>query len=278
MAQTSLRSRSWVFTLNNPTEGEILGLQGLPVRYLIYGNEVSPTTNTPHLQGYLETINKTSRKQLSKMIPRAYTEQRKGTQEEAIAYCKKDGLVHEHGVPAMSQTTKGECGKRTYEDAFQLAKEGRIDEIEEPLRTRFYNTYKNIRKDYQLVPPPNDSLDLHWFYGPTGTGKSTTAREENPGYYVKGTNKWWDGYVDQPCVIIEEWNPTVPEVLSQQLKEWCDHHAFSAQTKGGMICIRPPKIIITSNYSMEECFSQRLLEPLRRRFKQTHFTDLFTKQ
>ena len=48
---------------------------------------------------------------------------------------------------------------------------------------------------------------------------------------------------------------------------------FSAEVKGGSMCIRPRRIIITSNYSLEQCFGDpAVLEPLRRRFKVKHFS------
>jgi hypothetical protein len=56
------------------------------------------------------------------------------------------------------------------------------------------------------------------------------------------------------------------------LKEWCDHHPFAAETKGSTTVLRPPKVIITSNYSMEECFTDpNILEPLKRRLNVRYF-------
>lgn len=114
-------------------------------------------------------------------------------------------------------------------------------------------------------------MDFHWWYGDSGSGKSLTARRENPDHYLKHPNKWWDGYNGQQCVIIDEWQPS-HSMLAHHLKEWCDHHAFCAEVKGGTMCIRPPKVIITSNYSLEECFpNQADLLPLKRRFTVKRF-------
>jgi len=47
--------RNWVFTLNNYTDDDIDRLANPyeQVKYIAYGKEIAPTTETPHLQGYL---------------------------------------------------------------------------------------------------------------------------------------------------------------------------------------------------------------------------------
>lgn len=264
------RSRAWVFTLNNYDEEDMTNVKNCGYQYVVVGKEVGEA-GTPHLQGYVYFKTLKSLKGLKKKVPKAHWEPRRGSHEQAREYCMKDGDYLEEGVPPMSQQKKGECGKRVYEEAFELAKQGKIDEIPEPLRTRFYQTYKRIRKDYQVVPESMPELINEWYWGETGAGKTRKAREENPGAYLKNANKWWDGYVDQEVVIIDEWSPD-HACLASHLKQWADHHAFAAESKGGMLCIRPKKIIITSNFSPEECFPNvQDLEPIRRRFKVTEF-------
>lgn len=260
--------------MNNYTEEEVeLLRQSQGHKYLVFGKEVGEK-GTPHLQGYVFWPTLKSLKQMSKFLERAHWEPQRGSFEQAIEYCKKDGSFEELGEAPMSDKKKGECGKRVYQEAFELAKQGKIDEIEEPLRTRFYNTYKKIRADYQVVPESIGSLEHEWYYGDSGTGKTRKAREENPGAYLKNPNKWWDGYVDQEVVVIDEWSP-VHECLAAHLKQWADHHPFCAETKGSSLCIRPRKIIVTSNYHPEQCFTKEEdLEPIKRRFKITHFNKL----
>jgi hypothetical protein len=216
----------------------------------------------------VQFLSKKSFKQVHELLPGCHLEAAKGRPDQAANYCKKDGDFHEHGIVPTTPGEQGENERKRYQRAWELAKSGDIEEIDSDIRMRHYGTIKRIRADYQQVPDSLPTLDFHWYTGASGTGKSRAAREENPGYFVKNKNKWWCGYVDQPCVIIEEWNPEIIPALNHMLKEWLDHHPFCAETKGSSAAIRPPKIIVTSNYTLEECFgSDRvgLLEPIKRR-------------
>ena len=46
------QGKNWCFTLNNPTPEEVVGVQGVVCRYLLYGEEVGEA-GTPHLQGFV---------------------------------------------------------------------------------------------------------------------------------------------------------------------------------------------------------------------------------
>ncbi len=269
------RARPWRFTLNNWTLADETALHALlGYKYLVFGKEVGES-GTPHLQGLIIFTNKKSMKQVSSLIPRANLDV--CYDPPAMAeYCKKENDFYQDGTAPQSKKTQGETEKKRYQRAWELAKDPNADfeDIDADIRVRLYGTIKRIRADFQVAPTSMPTLDFHWYYGPSGTGKSRKAREENPQAYIKNTNKWWDGYVDQDVVIIEEWNPSMPIPLQQYLKTWCDHHSFTAETKGSTMCIRPPKIIITSNYSLEECFGHDpagLLQPLKRRLSALHF-------
>lgn len=73
--------------------------------YIIYGIEICPETKKEHYQGYMEFDGQIRFGQLKKIFPKMHIEQRKGTQKQAIEYCKKDGKVYEYGE-------KKEQGKR----------------------------------------------------------------------------------------------------------------------------------------------------------------------
>lgn len=267
--------RNFVFTLNNYDGTEFL--DEIECRYVVAGREIGES-GTPHLQGFISFTNRRAFTAVKKLIPRAHIEPAK-TIRAAIDYCKKeDKNPYERGDPPMTKQEQGSAEKRRWDDAFTAAKDGRFDDIDSDIRIRYYNTFKRIAHDYQPELPSMDTIDgcFFWYYGGSGTGKSSKARNDNPGYYLKRKNKWWDGYRPGQVVIIEEWGLEDSKFLGDMLKEWCDHHSFAAEVKGGYTTLRPPKIIITSNYSMEQCFPdvQGHLMPLQRRIKAVHFNKL----
>lgn len=261
------RSRDYCYTLNNYTEGERDALRALACVYMVFGYERGES-GTPHLQGYVRFKCQKTLSAVKKVMPRAHWETRKGTVEQAIAYCMKEGDFEEFGVKPMTQKEKGACNKRRYEEAWELAKQGRIEEIDADLRIRHLNTLKKIREDFAPKPDKLSTLDNEWIYGPTGTGKTRGAWERYPDAYCKTANTlWWDGYNGEDVVIIDDFDKYhVKEGFD--LKIWGDHNPFQAQRKGGNRLIRPKKIIVTSNYHPREIWDdEQTVGPICRRFR-----------
>lgn len=101
-----------------------------------------------------------------------------------------------------------------------------------------------------------DSIDgsFFWYHGPSRTANSRRAREENPGAYIKLPVEHWYNYNGEDVVIIEDWCLGLHGLISN-LKIWADHYPFRAEINDGEFSlIRPKKIIITSNYTIDECF------------------------
>lgn len=105
------RAIQWCFTLNNYTVDEYDGLLGLypeNVEYIIIGKEIATTTGTPHLQGYFKL---TERKRFNQVKDLCNTVRIslyacKGTAQQNIDYCSKDGDFEERGARPVKEPKK----------------------------------------------------------------------------------------------------------------------------------------------------------------------------
>lgn len=257
------RTRGFCFTLNNWTEEEYQKVITYPCKYLIVGKEIAPTTGTPHLQGYYYFQNDKTIKQLKKPFPRMSFRVANGTAEQNQKYCSKDRDFYEIGTRPMSQQEKGEEGKKAIAERWALAKAGKFEELPpEHIKVYEYIHTKN------LEAVDRSELDNEWVYGPSGCGKSSYVRNVYKDFYLKPMSKWWDGYRGEEVVCLDDFDPSHGPFLAYFLKIWADHYSFNAEVKGGMLKIRPKKIIVTSQYALERCFEDpKTVEALMRRFK-----------
>ncbi len=264
------RGRHWCLTLNNPQVEAYpheSWLSDLDIEYLIYGKEVG-TSGTPHLQMYLCYINRKSLHQIKGDFPRAHIERMRGSPLQASLYCKKDKHWEEFGIlPKTPAEKSSEMLLETWEKAYQLAKDGKIEEIRKDLLIRYYHAFKRIRQDNPASPQDLPAVCGEWLFGPTGVGKSYRARQCNPDFFDKGLNKWWDGYKGQDVVILDDVGESHATWIGSFLKRWADRYSFPAEEKNSTTQIRPKKIIVTSQYRIEQLFQGETLNALSRRFQ-----------
>lgn len=265
------RFRGWTYTINNYSDETITLINMLDCQYNVYGKEVGES-GTPHLQGFIFYTNKKSFKQVKKDLPTAHIEKANNI-DAAINYCKKDDDFYERGQAPMTKSQQGEIGrvkgKEFWDNTLALAKANKLDEIDSKVLISHYNVLRSIAKDYAEAPPDLKTVCGIWIHGPPGTGKSHIARSNYGKFYLKETNKWWDSYRGEPTVIIDEVEKDSAKYLGHYLKKWADKYAFDAEIKGSKLIIRPERIIVTSNYSIEEVFYEEntMYEAISRRFK-----------
>lgn len=269
----SSRSRGWCFTINNPTFEDLLNLEQVKNEavYYCYGREHGTDRGTFHWQGYVYFPNAITMARARQCLPRAHLEPQRGTCNQAIAYCQKEGDWEEWGD--KPQHGGGGTQREKWRELIQLAEDGDMDTIKDKFPgeyLRYFQRLRSLRK--RTTGVLDGELEHEWWYGPTGTGKSRTLWRLFPGHYPKELNKWWCGYEDEDVVAIEEWSPK-NECTASFLKIWADRYPFPAQIKGGSLKqIRPKKIIVLSNYTIDQCFpNAEDREPIKRRFKIRHF-------
>lgn len=86
------RSRAWCFTINNYTPEEVSRLESVKCVRMVVGVEQGES-GTPHLQGYCRFPEHQRFSWWKNQFPRAHVEVRRGNEEEAVNYCRKDGHV-----------------------------------------------------------------------------------------------------------------------------------------------------------------------------------------
>lgn len=289
------KSRDFVFTTNNYTQDHIDAFAAIDCQYVCYGKEEAPSTGTPHLQGYIRFKNQKTHSAAQKSMVGSWLEPKRGTAAQAIHYCKildkaqkgnpdaelKPACdIYERGEPPKDPHDQGQVEKNRWKRINEKAFEGDEEWLKEnhpDVYFRSIATFRSHKKpkteclNHSDADTPNE-----WLVGPTRTGKSKYARANNPVFYYKEQNKWWCGYTGQDVVLIEEASPKTMEHLASRIKVWADRYPFPGEIKGGRIeGIRPLKIIVTSNYTIEECFPNpednlAILE----RFKVIRFGDL----
>lgn len=262
--------RNWAFTLNNYSILDYDAPKSWSgVKYAVIAREVGES-GTPHLQGQISFVAQRNLSGLKKLFPKAHWE-RTINLYASIKYCMKDGDYYEIGQRPKSKEELGKSEQERWQQAKQFAISGQIDKVPDDIYVRYYRTLKDIKKDHMEMPADCTDVTGYWIYGPPGYGKSRFARAHNPDFYDKMPDKWWDGYQDQASVIIDDLDKYHVSIGSL-LKRWSDRYSFHAESKGGAMQIRPKRIVVTSNYSIEEIWSQDNLvaDALKRRFKVLH--------
>lgn len=271
-----LRARSWCFTLFNYGPADIDNLNDLTFVYLVYGLEVTPTTNKKHLQGYVVFKDACSRKTMSTRIPRAFVCKARAGPSSNAKYCKKDGKWEQFGVMPMDQFEKGAANKSRYKKLWILSKLNMIDEIAlqyPDLAVRHYFTILKVARDYANKPPDLKKLDNEWVWGKAATGKSHYAEHLSDNVYTKSCNKWWEGFQPNKHTIIHLADfGKEHSCLGHHIKIWFDLYSFPAERKNGGLNIRFKKGVVTSNYHPREIWpdDDKLLEAITRRFTIIH--------
>lgn len=160
---------------------------------------------------------------------------------------------------------------KDWEQVWDLAKTGRIDEIPYDIRFIHYKTIKNIQKDYLLPVASEKQVIVYW--GRSGAGKSRRAWDE-AGFsaYPKDPNtKFWDGYQSQENVVIDEFRGKID--ISHMLR-WLDRYPVIVECKFGAVSLCAKKLWVTSNKDPRQWYpeiDQETQNALLRRLNITYF-------
>lgn len=248
--------KSYTFTLNNYTDEEynsicsVLRDEG---SYGIIGKEVGES-GTPHLQGYVLFKRPFHFKTIKdRYLIRCHIEVAAGSADANKRYCSKDGNFVEFGTMPVAKRTRDELATR-FADCLQSGYDG-LDQFANEQPGTYYFSGHNLLRNYQQLQRPitRPDVSVKWYYGEPGVGKSRRAHEEAPEAYVKDPRtKWWNGYLFEKDVIIDDFGPNGIDI--NHLLRWFDRYKCLVENKGGMIPLFANNFIVTSNFAPCDVF------------------------
>lgn len=178
------------------------------------------------------------------------------------------GTIPKQGAPLAKK-------KIDWDDVWEKACNQEIHKINAWVRICHYSKLKDIAKDHLKIVD-SDHVRGIWVHGEFGTGKSRWFRDNIPidKLYPKLCNKWWDGYTGQPVVVMDDLDKS-HECLAQQIKIWGDRYGCILETKGGAETARYDWFVVTSQYHIDEIFTEEAtVGALKRRYQEFEIEDI----
>lgn len=256
--------RAFCFTINNYSSDEWANLPKLYeegyCKYLVAGKEIGEECKTPHIQGYVYFNGRGYSMKSAHKLPglaRAALLQAKGTPQQNQSYCTKQGDYIELGEKPAGQ------GKRTDIDQIkEIVKSGgnMRQIIDKSVSYQCLKTGELLLK-YQKAPE-RPHVKVYWYYGPSGTGKTTTARAEaGEDYWISSDDlKYWDDYDGQRNVIIDDYRTDF--CTFHKLLRILDKQPYKCNTKHGHRALYADNIWVTAPKHPEEMWASRTPEQL----------------
>ncbi len=267
------QSRFYPWTYNNPslTAPEVQDVfRTHAASYLVFQEEVGEgddvNVGTRHFQGYVEFPIRTRWRQINIDLPEGdniHFEMRRGTQEQNIAYCRKE-RSRTDGPWVMGVPTIVRERQRTDIADLVLAVRGgqRFRQLSTELPTqlsrnlKFYDRLVALERPVPRGTPPSVIL-LH---GPTGCGKSRFVFDKygrNPSFYVSPVSNgqfWMDGYDGHKFALFDDFAGAASKLTLSQLLRILDRYPVMVPYKGGFHWWFPHKIWITTNIHPREWY------------------------
>lgn len=234
--------KSWKWTLNNYTDAEERTIQAWSVSRSIYGRETAPSTGTEHLEG-LTVFKKAMRfTAVKKLLPRAHWEPCIDV-DAAWNYCSKEGDF-------WYTDNRVGAGKRTDWVEFRdLVQSGASDAdllmANPSLFMRYGNGIDRARSAVQ--EPRHEQTECEWYYGETGSGKSTYVADKYPNadWCSITRSGFLQGYHNAEVVVFDD--PDLVAFQRELFLNLINHTPFVANVKGSSATFNAKKVIILSN-------------------------------
>lgn len=254
------KSKNWCFTEYTQENFMEWKVGEKMLVYTVFQLEKCPETGRLHYQGFIHLRDKKDRAYMRKhYTDTAHWDPCDGSPEQNITYCTKEEsrVMGPWEIGDKNNITKqGERSDLT-EMLTDRLENAKLKELVNNYGDNYIKNWKSIEKLCNEIKTEDFTevrkLNVKWFFGEPGTGKSQYAFTNWPKAYRKDGCKWWDGYNGQDVIIFEDINVVDPGMIDDWLK-WCDIYPWQVQVKGGFVNLGFTQVIFTSNKKPEDVF------------------------
>lgn len=245
------QSKNWMFTLFDYTEEDTQKVKDLvnnptpKVKTLIFQEEICPSSNRKHLQGYIVVDSPRGLRLggIKKLFPgNPHLETRLGSHKQAIEYCTKnetrlpEGIRFVHDSPDSNNQGKRSDLLAIKESVDENRNENELWELHFPQMVKYYSGLSRYIALKQVKRNWKSFVSVYW--GTTGSGKSYSAHYEagedsytlSPGQRPQSGVVYFEGFNGQSNVIFEEFHGG--SMQWQQLLNLLDEHPATVMIKG----------------------------------------------
>lgn len=264
---TLYRCRAWVGTFFG-TDDEMTALEErIEARhdendgedYITWGREVCPTTGRKHLQLYFYFANARSMRGIKGYygVETLHLEPARGTPRQNITYCHKEGNFKELG-----HAPKGQGARTDMVDLLKAAEEEsdpldllQTGVIRNPQHLAAYSRIQELvrAKKAKCWEPP----EVHWIWGPPGTGKTWTAMKEaeqhGPFHMKTGMTKWFPDPTPLDQLVWDDFRPDYKDFTFEALLTMLGIGRCFVEAKGSHRSVNLRRIWITSAKAPDKC-------------------------
>lgn len=253
MAQKNKRSRGFAIT-DFVLDEEFWTNYMHKTRYGVCGVETAPETGRVHWQMYIYLENGRSLESMIKDLNPRHVEVARGTPEQNIAYCKKDGKFTEWGTPP-------EQGKR--KDLDEIKEKLILGTKQEEISLAHFSKwiqYGRRFEEFRTLHEPKRTwvTEVYILHGEPETGKTRYVMEKHETIATLTLSgdieePFVNGYNGEDVVLFDEFKPM------KASKEWMlralDRYPMNINIKGGTRNWKPRIIYFTTNSDPTEWYN-----------------------
>lgn len=278
----SQQGKTWIFTINNYTEGVITNMKCWEVQRMLVSKEVG-ASGTRHLQGAVTFKRKYRFAALKKLMPTAHIQL--AVAADCFNYVAKTDSEVVININNASQ------GKRSdLKDAIETLKASGLKAVAQGHEASFVRYNRGFKELQQMWDrpgvsawKPGDFREVIYIWGPSGTGKTKLVVDEcgygdlwmSPTEFT--SNNYFGDYAGHKYALFDDFRGSCLKFAT--FLRYIDRYPVIAWVKGAHEKWVPERIYITSVFHWSNLYKStelgsEPLEQLKRRItKVIHFTE-----